>query len=62
MRITSFFAGGAPPAMTVLAMAMTCAAMPALAMDDQATYWRFDGRVEKRLTSVAPATCASQAR
>ena len=25
-------------------------------MDDQATYWRFDGRVEKRLTSVAPAT------
>src|SRR3977135_1643216 len=56
MRITSFFAGGAPPAMTVLAMAMTCAAMPALAMDDQATYWRFDGRVEKRLTSVAPAT------
>jgi copper resistance protein B len=49
MRIIS--AGGA-----VLVMAMTCAAMPAVAMDDQATYWRFDGRVEKRLTSVAPAT------
>ena len=49
MRIIS--AGGA-----VLVMATTCAAMPALAMDDQATYWRFDGRVEKRLTSVAPAT------
>jgi copper resistance protein B len=31
-------------------------ATPAMAMDDQATYWRFDGRVEKRLTSVAPAT------
>jgi copper resistance protein B len=76
MRITNFFAGGAPlqwrvfvgvqrrsrhwsgapPAMTVLALAVTCAAMPVLAMDDQATYWRFDGRVEKRLTSVAPAT------
>jgi uncharacterized protein involved in copper resistance len=30
--------------------------MPVLAMDDQATFWRFDGRAEKRLTSVAPAT------
>ena len=40
----------------VLAFAATCVAMPVLAMDDQATYWRFDGRVEKRLTSVAPAT------
>src|SRR5882757_335617 len=56
MRIISFFAGGAPPAMTALAMATACIATPVLAMDDQATYWRFDGRVEKRLTSVAPAT------
>jgi copper resistance protein B len=40
----------------MLAVAATCVATPALAMDDQATYWRFDGRVEKRLTSVAPAT------
>src|SRR5258708_36651595 len=47
---------GAPPAMTVLALAVTCAATPALAMDDQAAYGRFDGRVEKRLTAVAPAT------
>jgi uncharacterized protein involved in copper resistance len=54
MRVIS--AGGARPAMTVLALAMTCAATPTLAMDDQATYWRFDGRVEKRLTSMAPAT------
>jgi copper resistance protein B len=42
--------------MTVFALAMTSVALPAQAMDDQATYWRFDGRVEKRLTSVAPAT------
>src|SRR5260221_13055157 len=42
--------------MTALAMATACIATPVLAMDDQATYWRFDGRVEKRLTSVAPAT------
>jgi copper resistance protein B len=40
----------------VLALATLFVAAPALAMDDQATYWRFDGRVEKRLTSVAPAT------
>ena len=46
---------GAPPAMTLLALAVAFAT-PALGMDDQATYWRFDGRVEKRLTSVAPAT------
>jgi len=31
-------------------------AAPVAAMDDQATYWRFDGRAEKRLSSVAPAT------
>jgi copper resistance protein B len=43
-------------AMTALALAMTGVTAPALAMDDQATYWRFDGRIEKRLTSVAPAT------
>jgi copper resistance protein B len=42
--------------MTALALATIFLAMPALAMDDQATYWRFDGRVEKRLTSLAPAT------
>src|SRR5258708_15474815 len=47
---------GAPPAMTMLAVVITYVAAPALAMDDQATYWRFDGRVEKRLTSLAPAT------
>ena len=47
--------GGARSAMTVLTLAAALAT-PALAMDDQATYWRFDGRVEKRLTSVAPAT------
>jgi copper resistance protein B len=40
----------------MMAVAATCTAMPALAMDDQATWWRFDGRVEKRLTSLAPAT------
>ena len=38
------------------ALAAIVLATPAMAMDDQATYWRFDGRVEKRLTSVAPAT------
>jgi copper resistance protein B len=46
MRIIS--AGGALAAIVLAA--------PAMAMDDQATTWRFDGRVEKRLTSVAPAT------
>jgi copper resistance protein B len=51
MRITS-----ALPATTALALAAIFQATPALAMDDQATFWRFDGRVEKRLTSVAPAT------
>jgi copper resistance protein B len=40
----------------MMAVAATCTAMPALAMDDQATWWRFDGRVEKRLTALAPAT------
>ena len=25
-------------------------------MDDQATYWRFDGRAEKRISGIAPAT------
>jgi copper resistance protein B len=44
------------PAMMVLAVVMTCVAAPVLAMDDQAAWWRFDGRVEKRLTSLAPAT------
>ena len=48
--------GGAHPAMTALAVVITYVAAPALAMDDQATWWRFDGRVGKRLTSVAPAT------
>jgi copper resistance protein B len=42
--------------MTVLAVVVTCVTAPVLAMDDQATWWRFDGRVEKRLTSLAPAT------
>ena len=40
----------------MVAVAATCTAMPVLAMDDQATWWRFDGRVEKRLTALAPAT------
>ena len=31
-------------------------ALPAAAMDDQAAYWRFDGRAEKRLSGIAPAT------
>ena len=31
-------------------------ATPAAAMDDQATYWRFDGRSEKRNSGIAPAT------
>lgn len=31
-------------------------AAPAVAMDDRATYWRFDGRVEKRISGIAPAT------
>jgi copper resistance protein B len=42
--------------LAMLALAAIFLTMPALAMDDQATYWRFDGRVEKRLTSVSPAT------
>lgn len=29
---------------------------PAVAMDDQATWWRFDGRAEKRISGIAPAT------
>ena len=40
----------------MVAVAATCTAMPVLAMDDQASWWRFDGRVEKRLTALAPAT------
>jgi copper resistance protein B len=47
MRITS---GAA------VVIAASLASLPAFAMDDQAVYWRFDGRAEKRLTSVAPAT------
>ena len=27
-----------------------CFATPTIAMDDQATYWRFDGRAEKRIS------------
>ncbi|WP_421996786.1 copper resistance protein B [Reyranella sp.] len=45
MRITSLLAG-----------ALVLAAVPAMAMDDQATYWRFDARAEKRISDVAPAT------
>jgi copper resistance protein B len=47
MRITSWIA----PATLAAAISTS-----AIAMDDQAIYWRFDGRAEKRLTSVAPAT------
>ena len=32
------------------------AVAPAQAMDDQDIFWRFDGRAEKRISSVAPAT------
>src|SRR3989337_427142 len=39
-----------------LAAAAVAVATPVAAMDDQATYWRFDGRAEKRLSGVAPAT------
>lgn len=39
-----------------LAASAVCLGEPAQAMDDQAVWWRFDGFVEKRLTSVAPAT------
>lgn len=39
-----------------LAASAACLGEPARAMDDQAVWWRFDGFVEKRLTSVAPAT------
>lgn len=31
-------------------------ASPALAMDDQETFWRVDARAEKRVSSIAPAT------
>jgi copper resistance protein B len=41
---------------TSLAVLACVAALPAAAMDDQAIYWRFDGRAEKRLSGVAPAT------
>lgn len=39
-----------------LAASAACFGGSALAMDDQAVWWRFDGFAEKRLTSVAPAT------
>src|SRR5215204_3167851 len=40
----------------LLIAAATTLATPAVAMDDQATWWRFDGRAEKRISGVAPAT------
>lgn len=52
MRITSTAAA----ATVALAASAIGLAGPARAMDDQAVWWRFDGFVEKRLTSVAPAT------
>ncbi|WP_428686199.1 copper resistance protein B [Reyranella sp.] len=36
--------------------ALLLAAAPAQAMDDEVIWWRFDGRAEKRISSVAPAT------
>ena len=36
--------------------ALVLAAAPVQAMDDQDIFWRFDGRAEKRISSVAPAT------
>ncbi len=46
---------GALPAMIAIAVCRRLAAL-AVAMDDQATYWRFDGRAEKRIFGIAPAT------
>jgi len=39
-----------------IAAATIAFAAPAAAMDDQATYWRFDGRLEKRISGIASAT------
>lgn len=39
-----------------VALATQVVAAPAVAMDDQATYWRFDGRAEKRISGIAPGT------
>src|SRR5262245_16594056 len=47
---------GAPPAVILLALVAFLLTTPARAMDDQAIYWRADGRAEKRLSGVAPAT------
>src|SRR5215472_8114819 len=47
---------GAPPAMIFLVLISFSLTTPAMAMDDQAIYWRFDGRAEKRISGVAPAT------
>ena len=45
-----------PAVRAMLALAATLIATPALAMDDQAIFWRVDGFAEKRLTATAPAT------
>ncbi len=41
--------------LTAAALLMALAS-PALAMDDQETFWRVDARAEKRISSIAPAT------
>lgn len=38
------------------AVLLFAATAPVQAMDDQATYWRIDARMEKRISSIAPAT------
>jgi copper resistance protein B len=40
----------------LLAAAALCAASPAIAMDDNANFWRVDAWAEQRFSSVAPAT------
>ena len=35
-----------------IAAAVVALSTPAVAMDDQATYWRFDGRADKRISGV----------
>src|SRR5262249_44522715 len=47
---------GAPPAVILVVLITFVLATSARAMDDQATYWRVDGRAEKRISGVAPAT------
>jgi copper resistance protein B len=56
MRIIRHVHGASRPALPAFIALAIVVSSPAVAMDDQATYWRFDGRAEKRLSAVAPAT------